>query len=84
MDNRTFRVAIILNKNSFGESSVEATNLFGATIIDAALTHYPLMIHDSELHLPNSLQLAIVLTAPLSYDVASNFVHQDWAACHQH
>lgn len=69
----TFGATIILSKNSFGSSVLHVANLFDATLIYAAPTHYELLSHESEMQLPSSLRLAIVTTASLTPDLASAF-----------
>ena len=69
----TYGATIILSKNSFGVSTLEAANLYGATVIYAAPTHYDLMCQVGEGQLPSGLRLAIVTTACLSPDLARRF-----------
>lgn len=69
----TFGATIILSKNAFGVSILQAAIDHQATMIYGAPTHYELMTHDrSDKRLP-PLRLAIVTTARLSPELADAF-----------
>lgn len=72
----TFGASIILPKNSFGITLLNAANNHKATFIYGSPTHYMLMVQDDTgVELPNSLRVAIVTTTALSADAADAF-HQ--------
>ncbi len=69
----SFGATIIIPKNSFGISILEAVNRHNATLIYGAPTHYALMTNDRTSSLPPSLRLAIVTTTRLSSEAADAF-----------
>lgn len=70
----SFGASIILPKNSFGITLLNAANNHKATFIYGSPTHYMLMVQDdSGAELPNTLRVAIVTTTALSADAANAF-----------
>ncbi len=69
----TFGATIILPRNAFGISILQAANLHQATMIYAAPTHYELMTHDRSGQSLPCLRLAIVTTTQLLPELANTF-----------
>jgi long-chain acyl-CoA synthetase len=69
----TFGATIILPKNAFGVSILQAAHRHQATLIYGAPTHYELMTHDRSGQTLPPLRLAIVTTARLSTELADTF-----------
>jgi len=70
----TFGATIILPKNSFGVTLLNAAMRHKATVIYGSPTHYHLMIQDETgACLPNELRLAIVTTTALRAEIADIF-----------
>lgn len=70
----SFGATIILPKNSFGISLLQAATQHQATLIYGAPQHYQMMLSDNTgLTLPASLDLAVVTTAALSPRLAEAF-----------
>lgn len=70
----TFGASIILPKNSFGVTLLNAANQHNATFIYGSPTHYMLMVQDDNgIELPKALRVAIVTTTALSTDAANAF-----------
>jgi long-chain acyl-CoA synthetase len=70
----TFGASIVLPKNSFGVTLLNAANQHNATFIYGSPTHYMLMVQDDNgIELPHSLRVAIVTTTALSADAANAF-----------
>lgn len=69
----TFGATIILPKNAFGISILQAAQQHQATLIYGAPTHYELMTHDRSGQTLPPLRLAIVTTARLPAELADTF-----------
>ncbi len=69
----TFGATIILPKNSFGISLINAASNHQATMIYGAPTHYQLMTHDRGGGSLPQLRLAIATTSHLSSELAETF-----------
>lgn len=69
----TFGATIILPKNAFGVSILQAAHRHQATLIYGAPTHYELMTHDRSGQTLPPLRLAIVTTTRLPTELANTF-----------
>ena len=73
----TFGAGIILPKNSFGVTLLNAATLHNATIIYGSPTHYSLMVQDdTRAVLPPALRFVLVTTAALSTQIADAFYYR--------
>lgn len=69
----TFGATIILPKNAFGVSMLQAATRHKATMIYGAPTHYELMTHDRSGQSLPQLRLAIATTTRLAPELAETF-----------